>query len=106
MKTYPLYLYERGGKYLRPGNTGNTDEYIRNANELSLIEFLADEGCGRMSRRYRLYTRTPMSFSGSLEYDIACPHCGSQLRVCGNYIDAHTHALYKCRNCDDERRNF
>jgi hypothetical protein len=76
MKTYPLYPYERGGKYLRPGNTGNTDEYIRNANELSLIEFLADEGCG------------------------------SQLRVCGNYIDAHTHALYKCRNCDDERRNF
>lgn len=106
MKAYPLYPFEKGGNFLRPGNSSGTDEYVRKSNELSLIEYLVDEGYGRTSRRYRLCTRTPMSFSDSLEYDIACPRCGSHLRVCGNQIDSNTHALYKCRCCDNERRKF
>lgn len=105
MKTYPLYPFKKNGRFLQPGNSANTDEYIRDTNEFSLIEFLIDEGLGKISRRYRLYTRNDMSLSDSLEYDISCPHCGSSLRVCGNQIDSNTHALYKCRHCDEERSN-
>jgi len=104
MKTYPLFAFKSGGRYLTAGSTSSTDEYIRETNELSLIEYLVDEGFGKTARRYRLFTRTPMSFADSLEYDIACPHCSSQLRLCGNQIDSTTHGLYKCRHCDEEGR--
>lgn len=106
MKAYPLNAYKKGGTYLIPAHTSNTDEFVRDTNSVSLIEYLVDEGYGKLSRRYRLYTRQPMSFADSLEYDIVCPHCGNKLRVCGNQIDSHAHGLYKCRNCDDERSRF
>ena len=38
----------------------------------------------------------------TLDYDIECPHCHDQLRLCGMAVDAMTHGLYRCKRCDDE----
>ena len=53
-------------------------------------------------RRYRLRTCDPTRFVETLDYDIECPHCHDQLRLCGMAVDAMTHGLYRCKRCDDE----
>ena len=103
MKTYPLLAYKKGGTYLIPTSTWNTDEYLREHNDLCLQEHLVNDGHGNMQRRYRLFSRNYMRFADTLEYDIKCPHCNNKLRLCGNPVDANYHGLYKCRVCDNER---
>ena len=99
MKAYPLSAYKKGGHYLIPQNTFNTDEYDREHNCLCLREIIENDGYGRTQARYRLYSRDYMRFTDTLEYDIQCPRCGSTLRLCGLPLDANNHGLYKCRNC-------
>ena len=57
---------------------------------------------GKLYRRYRLRTCDPTRFVETLDYDIECPHCHDQLRLCGMAVDAMTHGLYRCKRCDDE----
>ena len=103
MRAYPLTAYCKGGKHLHILNHAVTDDYIRENYDISLWEHLVDVGYGKTVSRYRLYTRKPMPLEDSLDYDIVCPHCGNNLRVCGESRDSHNHALYKCPVCDSER---
>ena len=100
IKSHPLTAFKKGGKYLICGSTLNTDEYVRETYSLSLNEYLVNDGHNNYIRRYRLYSRDPMSVEDSMEYDIECPHCHSVLRICGETIDSHNHGLYKCRACE------
>ena len=102
--TYPLNAYKKGGKYLLPQSVMNTDEFVREHNDLCLQEYLIDEGYSNYKHRYRFYSRKPMRFSDTLEYDIKCPHCNNVLRLCDAPVDFNYHGLYKCRFCDNEGR--
>ena len=66
-----------------------------------MTEHLVDND-GKLYRRYRLRTCDPTRFVETLDYDIECPHCHDQLRLCGMAVDAMTHGLYRCKRCDDE----
>lgn len=100
MKTYPLNAYKKGGHYLIPQNTVNTDEYLREHNDLCLREIIESDEYGHTQAKYRLYSRDYMRFTDTLEYDIQCPRCRSTLRLCGMPVDANNHGLYKCPNCN------
>jgi len=99
MNAYPLIVPEKG-KYLAPVSTSNTADYVRETRDMSLIEHVVDDGNGHHKYRYRLHTKEPTRFEDTLEYDIGCPRCTSQLRFCGRPLDAYDHGLYKCPVCD------
>lgn len=103
MKAYTL-IGSSKGKYLVPQDNFNTVDFVTEHSELSLIENLVDDGKGNKVHRYRLHSREPMSYSESLEFDISCPHCQDNLRVCGDRVDVHNHGLYKCRSCDERSK--
>ncbi|MBR3473949.1 MAG: hypothetical protein IKH34_02655 [Oscillospiraceae bacterium] len=67
---------------------------------MSLLEHVVDGSDGHHKYRYRLHTKEPTRFEDTLEYDIGCPRCTSQLRLCGRPLDAYDHGLYKCQVCD------
>ena len=104
MSIYTLNPYKKGSNYLMPGPTMNTEEYIRDTCSLSLGESLATDENGNTVHRYRLYSKDYMRFTDTLDYDISCPQCHSQLRLCGLPVDANTHGLYKCRACDERSK--
>ena len=100
MNAYPLIVPEKG-KYLAPVSTSNTADYVKETRDMSLIEHVVDDGNGHHKHRYRLHTKEPTRFEDTLEYDIGCPQCTSQLRLCGRPLDAYDHGLYKCPVCDN-----
>lgn len=104
MSTYVLNAYKKGGNYLIPTATMNTEEYVRESHGLSLGESLVKDKDGVTVHRYRLFSKDYTRFTDTLDYDIQCPHCRNTLRLCGMPVDANTHGLYKCRTCDNERR--
>ena len=71
-----------------------------------MTEYLTKDDRRKVYYRYRLRTCDPTRFTDTLEYDLKCPHCNGDLRLCGLPLDATTHGLYKCRRCDEatERR--
>ena len=99
MNAYPLIVPEKG-KYLAPVSTSNTADYVKETRDMSLLEHVVDDGNGHHKYRYRLLTKEPTRFEDTLEYDIGCPRCTSQLRLCGRPLDAYDHGLYKCPVCD------
>lgn len=104
MSVYTLHPYKKGGNYLMPGATMNTEEYVRDTYSLSLVESLVEDEDGDTVHRYRLYSKDYMRFTDTLDYDIGCPRCQSSLRLCGLPVDANTHGLYKCRACDERSK--
>lgn len=105
MRNYTFYNY-KGGKTLFPKNDWLTEEYLAEHEKIFMTEYLAKDERRKIYHRYRLRTCDPTRFTDTLEYDLKCPHCSGDLRLCGLPLDATTHGLYKCRRCDEatERR--
>lgn len=105
MRNYTFYNY-KGGKTLFPKNDWLTEEYLAEHEKIFMTEYLTKDDRRKVYHRYRLRTCDPTRFTDTLEYDLKCPHCNGNLRLCGLPLDATTHGLYKCRHCDEatERR--
>ena len=105
MRNYTFYNY-KGGKTLFPKNDCLTEAYLAEHEKIFMTEYLANDDWRKVYHRYRLRTCDPTRFTDTLEYDLKCPHCNGDLRLCGLPLDATTHGLYKCRRCDEatERR--
>lgn len=101
MNSYTFYTY-RGGKILFPKNEWLTEEHLAAHRKFFMTEHFVDDDWGKTYRRYRLRTGEPTRFVDTLEYDIICPHCNNDLRLCGLPLDSTTHGLYRCRHCDEE----
>lgn len=100
---YILNTWKKTGKVLYPQNTYNTEDYVHDHNPFCLDDHYVRDERGNVLVRYQFYTKDPITFNESLEYDIKCPRCGAVMRLCGNaYNDDHYHGIYKCRRCDGE----
>ena len=99
-------LCTKGGKTLFPKNDWLTEAHLAEHEKIFMTEYLANDDRRKVYHRYRLRTCDPTRFTETLEYDLKCPHCNGDLRLCGLPLDATTHGLYKCRRCDEatERR--
>lgn len=104
MNTYSLRPFKIGGKILYPKEELGDKERTHSYNEFCLDEYLLKDEHGRLYSRYRLHTREPYQFFDTMEFDIKCPKCGTNLRLCGNPHDLNDHGLYKCRKCDERVR--
>ena len=97
MKAYGLIVPKKG-RHAQTTYSCNTAEFIMENHDMSLVEHLVSGSSNRY--RYRLHTSNAARYEDTLEYDIACPHCGNTLRLCGLPLDRHDHGLYKCPVCD------
>ena len=100
MTNYTFVNY-KNTKSLIPKEVWLTAEHLSETEPLFMTKHLIDND-GKLYRRYRLRTCDPTRFVETLDYDIECPHCHDQLRLCGMAVDAMTHGLYRCKRCDDE----
>lgn len=102
MSSFTFYTYNKGAKVLFPKDAMRTEEYLAEHERLFMTDHLAKDDRGKNYFRYRLKSCEPMRFTDTLEYDIKCPRCHGDLRLCGMPLDSMTHGLYKCRRCDKE----
>ena len=102
MSSFAFFTHNKGGTVLFPKNDLLSEEYLAEHARLYMTDHLARDDGGRTYFRYRLKSCGPMRFTDTLEYDIKCPRCHGDLRLCGMPLDSTTHGLYKCRRCDKE----
>lgn len=86
MTNYTFVNY-KNTKSLIPKEVWLTAEHLSETEPLFMTEHLVDND-GKLYRRYRLRTCDPTRFVETLDYDIECPHCHDQLRLCGMAVDA------------------
>ena len=103
MSSFTFYTYKKGSNTLFPKNASRTEEYLADHERIFMTDHLVKDDRGRTYFRYRLKSRDPMRFTDTLEYDIKCPRCQGDLRLCGMPLDSTTHGLYKCRRCDEKK---
>ena len=82
MRNYTFYNY-KGGKTLFPKNDWLTEAYLAEHEKIFMTEYLANDDRRKVYHRYRLRTCDPTRFTDTLEYDLKCPHCNGDLRLCG-----------------------
>ncbi len=93
MTNYTFVNY-KNTKSLIPKEIRLAEEHLSETEPLFMTEHLVDND-GKLYRRYRLRTCDPPRFVETLDYDIECPRCHNQLRLCGMAVDAMTHGLYR-----------
>gem|GEM_PF-2839694 len=75
MTCYPLTKTERTGKIMKPLQTMNSEEFIRDRYDLYLTDELIYNDDGKFKRRYRLHSKQAHRMEDYLAYDILCPKC-------------------------------
>ena len=91
MKCYPLINGNSSGKLKTPTHTWNSEEYVREHNDLYLTS--------EPGRKFRLHATHAHSVNDYLAYDIKCPHCSNLLTHVGRPIDYNDLGLYACKFC-------
>ena len=91
MACYPLRKNNKNEKVLVPTSSGNTEEHVRETNELYLTSEAQDH--------YRLHAKAAHTLRDYLAYEVHCPQCSSPLSPSDGPLNYHDLGQYVCRSC-------
>jgi len=93
MACYPLLRNRKDAMVLEPKHSGNTENYVRENNEL----YLTSEG----QDRYRLHASHAHTMRDYLAYEVHCPQCSALMTASDaplNHLDLGQYICKSCRN--------